>query len=302
MAMRVWRVMVAAATVLAWAGFALAGARADAPDATGWWWAGRPSPDVPALFKPVPEPPTGGLYVAGGPNGPSGISAVRHQLADGATVSTLTLHVVDAVGTPLVVACPTATAWEPAENGGWETRPSYVCDAGGSEGAYDAAAKTVTMDVSSMVDPTGVIDLVLVGGVDPQTTQPATFAVAFEPPGDDAFDVVPPFDFGPDDGGDGDFGDDPAPDFGVGELFDPILPQFPDLAGPVTTTTVAAAPEARGDVEAAPARTRPIARRIGTDGFAYPAVLALPLGLLLLGGYVMSTLSRPIRLAAGSRR
>ncbi|MBW3667828.1 MAG: hypothetical protein KY443_01330 [Actinobacteria bacterium] len=301
--MKAWRALGATAIAVAWAGGLLVPAHADAPGETGWWWAGRPSAAVPALLQPVPAPPEGGLYVAGGPNGPSGVSALRFRLPLGATASTLTVVVAEVAGTPVVDACPVITAWHAGANGGWDARPSYFCDINRVKGTYDAALKTITFDVSALVDSTGALDVALLGGLDPATRKPAAFSAAFEAPDERTLVVIPPEDETDDDDGDDDDGAvfEPPPQSGSGG-FPESWPSFSTPYGVVsvstTTTTVVPARQAT----AAPTRTRPIARGIGTDGFAYPAVLALPLGLLVLGSYLLSSMTRPIRVTVGARR
>src|SRR5690242_12659469 len=81
-------------------------ARAVAPTQTGWWWSGHLS-QLP-VNPPPPDVAKGGLYVAGGLTGASGVSALRFDLSDGASAPTLTLRIARSSGTVVLGACRTS--------------------------------------------------------------------------------------------------------------------------------------------------------------------------------------------------
>lgn len=160
-------------------------ARSAAPAQLGWWWAGHLS-QLPVSASP-PDVPKGGLYVAGGLSGASGVSALRFVLPDGASAPVLTLHVAKSSGTVVFGACRVAGPWKPAEGGAWDTRPKPACDKGAVAGAITAEGgrAVARMPLTSLVDGR-VLDVVLVPGKDPATGVDATFDISFEPPGANA--------------------------------------------------------------------------------------------------------------------
>src|SRR5688572_15513867 len=100
------RALAAAVAAAVGGSFLALPAAAEKPDALGWWWVGRPSAMLPAVFSPTPEPPDGGLYVAGGPGGPTGVAALRFEIDPDARDAMLTLTIDDVDGTPIINACP----------------------------------------------------------------------------------------------------------------------------------------------------------------------------------------------------
>jgi hypothetical protein len=158
---------------------------ADAPMQRGWWWSGNIS-QLP-VAPPPPDVPDGGLYVAGGLAGASGVSALRFALPAGAAAPTLTLQVASSSGTLVLGACRSSTPWDPAEGGAWDARPVPDCEQGAvaAEIVGEGADATATFALAPLVDGE-VLDIVLVPGKDPATGTDATFDARFEAPGTDA--------------------------------------------------------------------------------------------------------------------
>lgn len=199
----------AAACFLAIAGAPLflqnAGGAAE-PSRQGWWWQANPGQGAPAPPAP-PDVPTDGLYVQGGPSGPSAIAAVLFQLGDGEKPKSLTLHLVQpqaAVqssspapipGTdpssapasspappPALQACPIQSGSFNADQGGpMSDAPTADC-ATPMPAQVDAAAGTATFDLSSLVAASDTVALAIL---------PAgpTDRAAIQHPGADAFAV-----------------------------------------------------------------------------------------------------------------
>lgn len=290
-----WRRLLGAAGIVA-LGFVLAAPPATAvePTAVGWWWAGRPSGTLPGLLSPAPDPPKGGLYVAGGPSGPTGISALRFQTDPDATAVTLTLRIAETQGIPAIDACVAAAGWEPAENGSWDQRPEDTCDTNTVTGSLDPDGTELSFAVSSL-EENGVIDIVLVPGDDPATDSPAIFSVAFEPPGDDALTVTEPIATGTS-----------SPDTAATETAPPARRAEPTPTPTPTpalplTRPVPPAPAATATNESETTRTDVASSQpttasgfIDSDDFAYPAVLFLPLALLVASSYVGWALTRSV--------
>lgn len=266
-------------------GMAIGVAAADAaePAATGWWWAGRPSAMIPAPLSPVPPVPEGGLYVAGDPTGPTGISALRFELAPDASATTLTLTIAETAGTPIIQACAVTEAWEPAENGGWEQRPEPDCEALSIAGTVNTDTTEVAFPLLELQDHGGVLDLVLMPGLDPGTQRSATFSVAFEPPGVDALVQS--------ERADTDTSGPPLTSVPPGDWTFQESPPF-IVRGPLPAPSPRF--EAPAESETAAPRSQLASAFPGTEDFAYPAVLALPLVLLAGGSYLAWTLTRPV--------
>ena len=152
---------------------ALAGtAHAAAPDAHGYWWrlplgAASPAPD-------------GGLWVAADPTGPQAVSALRFRAPEGEEPASLVLDVDGSDGmTPAIVACPAASAWEPADGAGaWDDAPEADCEAGQADGVPDEEAGTWTFPLGALAVDRAV-DVVLV-----PAEGSGTFSVTFAPPDD----------------------------------------------------------------------------------------------------------------------
>ena len=237
-------------------------ALAEAPIAHGWWWRAQPG-----VLVPVPAPPQappGGLYVEGAPDGPSAVSALRFRVPEGSTGVALTLKVAQEQGgdTAIILACPAASEWVPAQAGPWEARPEAQCEGQGVLGqrAADGATWTFSLALSPF---TGVKDFVLLPGQDdtrPAGVNGSVFSVAFQPP--DASTLVTR---SADSGG----GGQPPP-------FDPPVYSPPDSYGGTMPPFTPAAPGAPAQVPAGPDVAPPvdpsvIAPRVTPRGPAAPS-------------------------------
>ena len=169
---------------------------AAAPEATGWWWAAKPGGPTPPIQPPSPPVvPAGGMYVASEPTDPVGLSAVRLTIPDNAAVGDLVLKVDSMVGTAVVQACTTTTAWSPEEGGRLDAAPVPDCATGLAYGGLEADNTAMRFPVGGLVR-NGVLNLVLM----PQTTTtvasqavpPHTtpFQVVFEKPDDQAISMT----------------------------------------------------------------------------------------------------------------
>lgn len=291
-----WRRALVAATVatMGVGAIILPAGAVEAPAALGWWWAGRPSGMFPALYSP--EVPESGLYVAGGVAGPSGISAVRYELDPDTNPDTLTLTIADVTGTIAIDACPAADGWEPAENGGWDQRPAPDCDAATITGAVDEDETQVSFTLSSLRADDGVIDVVLVPGVDSESQDRAGFEVTFEAPDANALAVTdtgssstPP-------------AAETAPAAPTVATTPPAPGSFAAPAAPAPDTPVEGGTPAESEIaiDAPPRASGPrlTTGLVDSEGFAYPAVLAMPLVLLVAASYVGWALTRPLAVIA----
>lgn len=97
--------------------------------ASGWWWRGS---RAGVIVRP-PVVPDGGLWVAQEISDALAVSALRGS----ATVTHITLRVLDVSGSVAVRACPAATTWEPVQGGLWEDRPTAWCGDGQVLGVLD---------------------------------------------------------------------------------------------------------------------------------------------------------------------
>jgi hypothetical protein len=209
---------------------------ADAPTAIGWWYSGNV--DGLPVQAPPPDVPDGGLYVAGGLNGASGVSALRFTLPDGAGSPVLTLEVASSSGTPVVGACPATTAWEPAAGGPFTDRPTPDCERVAVGGELSADGTTLTIDLAPLVDG-GAIDVVVLPGEDPTTGAGAVFELALQPPGDAALTYSQPASGGP-------VPTTPPATARPASPTTSVLPSAPPVAPPTPTpTTVPTAAAAR---------------------------------------------------------
>jgi hypothetical protein len=286
---RLGRRLTCAALLATGMGLAAASPAAAAePTELGWWWLGRPAAVMPALFAPVTEVPDGGLYVAVGSGGPTAISALRYAIDADAT--TLTLVIASVTGTVAIDACPAATPWVPAENGGWDQRPQPDCGALSVSGTVDEAKRRVTFPVSSF-QRSGILEVVLVPGASPDGGDPAAFEVAFEPPDADSLETTT--------------ADAESTDVASG----PIGPTAPDAPGFSPSLDFTTPTPAATTAPAAPASgVRPVPRTALTAGFLddgrfdYPALLGLPLILLCAASYLGWAFTQPIAMGARARR
>lgn len=155
--------VVFVALLLAALSLGAADAGGGAPEALGYWWR---SP-VLAADQSVPE---GGLVVAGQPEGPLAVSALRFELDDPdaraasihLTVDTDTRDLV--VEEPLLYACPVEQDWEPAAGGDWADVPGEHCSPGSAaEGEIGEDGEYVFV-VSSFIQA-GEIDVMITPGL-----------------------------------------------------------------------------------------------------------------------------------------
>jgi len=129
-------------------------------DKLGWWHEKNVATDTPAAVVTVPAPPgvPAGTLAVGALNGePDKVAAIGivPEAALGDTVSSFTLTVKEAeppagnVNTEAasITACPITGFWVPAENGTWDTRPTYDCDLASAPGVRDAEG-TWTFDLA----------------------------------------------------------------------------------------------------------------------------------------------------------
>jgi hypothetical protein len=269
---------LASSAVLVWQAPA---ARAEAPEATGWWWRGSAPPTpIPQLSGPVqqgsprPQVPPGGLYVSGEgtnvrPPHPSipapegehfefGVSGVRLTVGDDAIVNDIVLEVDKdqagqnkVQGTPVIRACVAQYFWTPEEGGRMETAPPADCALGMSFG--DLVDTTVRIPAQQLVRD-GVLNIVL------EPASQSAFQVVFKKPGPQSITVTR-FESGG--GGGGEPPPNPIPtenftfdvpgaDLGTGS-FDPGL-SVGSLPTPLAAPAAVAAPPPSG-----PSRTVPVA-------------------------------------------
>lgn len=176
----------------------------------GWWNKAQQSP---AGGSPTPAPPgapSDGIFVLYGPSGtppaaavtgplgavppppdpadvrplgPEAFGAVRFAVPLGVE-ATLTLRYTPTTTTQPgsvnpdvgdLFACPVESAWDPVQNGRYDSAPKYACG-NGVQGVI--AGDTVTFALPAALDVDGVFDVALV----PMGTRP--YRVAFQPPSD----------------------------------------------------------------------------------------------------------------------
>ena len=166
-----------------------AGSSADSPTATGWWWAGNIE-GLP-VQAPPPNVPEGGLYVAGGLSGASGVSALRFTVPDGASAPVLALRFASTSGAPVLGICPATTAWVPAAGGPWGARPTPDCDRASAPGELDASGEVVRFALDALVSA-GAVDVVVLPGKDPATGIDATFEATFDRPATGSLTYIAP--------------------------------------------------------------------------------------------------------------
>lgn len=216
---------------------------AEAPVAHGWWWRAQPG-----VLVPVPAPlqaPPGGLYVEGAPDGPSAVSALRFRVPEGSAGVALVLKVAQEQGGDgaIILACPAASEWVPAQAGPWEARPEAQCEGQGVLGqrAPDGATWTFSLALTPF---TGVKDFVLLPGRDdtrPEGVNGSVFSVAFQPP-DAGTLVIQPADSG---------GTQPPP-------FEPPVYSPPDSYGGTMPPFTPGSPGAPAEAPAGPDVALPV--------------------------------------------
>jgi len=181
---RVRAVLLAAATV---ATVVLAASPVGAATLTdhGWWWRGQSG-----LLMELPPPPTvpaDGLSVARAPDDDVAWSAIRFQLEDSETAPSLVLTVANELGGQVAAidACLPTFMWRGGQAQRWDTRPQALCEDGAVAGTRSEEGATWTWDLATLTRDDGLVDVVLVPGVDAQA-----FQVDFEPPTGDALQTT----------------------------------------------------------------------------------------------------------------
>lgn len=187
--MRRLRAVSGAALLVGGALLGLTPSPADATSLTqaGWWWRVNDG-TLPAALPAPPTVPEGGLMVAGAPDGATAIAALHFELEEGEGAPVLTLQVAengDQGGEQAVLAaCLTGSAWQPEQAGSWLNKPFPACDQASVTGVRADDGTTWTFAVAPLLSD-GIVDLILVPGVDPQLPAGAngsTFQVVFEAP------------------------------------------------------------------------------------------------------------------------
>lgn len=269
------RLLVATTVTVVFASMAVPSA-AEAPEATGWWSRTRIGPVAP-VDTPSTVPP-GGLYVAGEPTGPVGVSALRLTVGDG-VVTDVVLEVDSTQGTPAVVACITPVVWTPEEGGPLSSAPPEDCESGSAEGTADEGI--VRIPAGALVRE-GMLNVVLL------PSSGAVFQTAFKAPGPETVTVsypdanssseFPTFEPGPafESGPDTTFDPGPGAFFGDAGFSPP-----PPVAAPAEPGQVASGPSVPF-VDASRRPAPPVARDPGNRPQFIAALILLDLGLLYL--------------------
>jgi hypothetical protein len=197
--------LAAAAVLLAVLGTGTPAAGAG-PDETGWWSRTSIGPLLPVGLPT--GVPAGGLFVAGDPDGRSGVSALRFSLAEGELATTLSLAVESTVGVPAVLVCRTAIGWSGQQGGQLSQAPRDACEEGAVEATLSEDRTTLLADVGGLGEP-GRLDVLLV------PAEPSAFRLVLAPPGEDTLATSPaPVEPGPLPDGSA-----PAADGGFGDGF-----------------------------------------------------------------------------------
>lgn len=253
-------------------------ARAQAPDAVGWWSSTHRAA-LPVVPPPPPDVAAGDLLLQGGdvqrnvPDtapAPTAYAALRYAVPDGATVTGLTLQVATGGQATDVRAYATTAAWQPVENGVIESAPAPDLS------RYAVATLTGTTltftDIGKLTTDGGVLSVVLVPGVSDRLVihHPTASALTVEEPSAAAPDVPPP-------------PVDPvvpvttpAPPVAVGNL-PPLAPVPPST--PVFAPSAAPAPQAAAEPVAHPVDA--VTRRLVADDARTRWMLGVE-GLLVL--------------------
>lgn len=169
---------VAAALCVAAIPFVLtASADADAAGAFGWWYQLNDS-SLPVAPPPPPGAPSGGIYVQGTLAGPSAYGAVRFS-SPGTTAGVATLAVESSNGAVEVAMCPTSSAWQAADGGPWQARPTFDCSTSKALGVLAADGKSITFQLTDAFGQAGEYDLAIV----PDPTAQTVFSLSLTAPG-----------------------------------------------------------------------------------------------------------------------
>jgi hypothetical protein len=191
--------------LLLWALLPAIPASAEAPAAQGWWSALNLA-GLPALPAP-PDVTDGDLLVQGGdlvdelplalrdPNrqpAPLAVTALRFVVDPASTVTSLDLVVKGPAVANDVRAFSAAEAWKPASNGPAAEAPD-VGLADVSQGLLSGDGKTLSFpDISRLVRPGGVLDVVLIAGIADRVVIAKPTAAALSVTDDDSLPELPP--------------------------------------------------------------------------------------------------------------
>lgn len=272
-------------------------------DKVGWWNRSNmriDNPTGPITVPPPPGIPEDRLVVGAAGGDPASMSAIGFlpEADKGAVVTSFTLTISESDdpanqgGDGAVIgACPIVSFWAGGENGAWDTRPEWDCEAALAEGTRDDGTwtfdltpiATVWLDPLEAIAPDG---FVLIEGSDPPDSFQVVFdpstvelALEFEPAPDTAEDpfVIPdaPTDTS------GPTGNFSAPiSSGNSSTFggSPSV----DVETPTTTAPAAPQPEPPSDEQALP--TQPAANESNEGVFFGNLPGGLPLLLLAVGG------------------
>ncbi len=257
-------------------------AGADSASAFGWWYQLN---DSALLVAPPPPPgaPSGGIYVQGTLAGPTAYGAVRFS-SPGTTAGVVKLAIESTTGAVEVALCPTTSAWQAADGGVWQQRPSFDCSTSKALGVISADGTSVTFQLTDAFATTGEYDLAIV----PDPTAQTVFSLSLTAPGPDFFTAtattpptVPPVTAPPPIAG--------GFDAGVGST---LGQTFPDLGGttdagnfldePTTSAPPTTAASGTGTGRTAP-RPLPVQPVSHTDSSAQRVAAGMALALLASG-------------------
>lgn len=187
---------------------------------TAGWWARLATADPAGQLPvglPVPGPttpdtipagstaPPGQLLVEGAPDGATAIAAIRWELEPGESSPSLVLPVAPGSSVnpqSIVLACRTATPWTKPESaaGSWDDKP-LVDGSRCVNGVLADDLSTIAFGIQPLVSG-NTLDIVLTPGEDavldvppgvpepPADVDGSLFRLLFDPPGDDALQVV----------------------------------------------------------------------------------------------------------------
>lgn len=165
-------------------------------ESDGWWWRAQVG-----LLVELPPPsyvPEDGLYVAGAPDGPAAVAAVRFRLDEDELDPLLTLVVAEDRGgeaAPLQ-ACINTDAWSPRRAGVWDDRPPHDCEEGSVDGVRADDGGTWTFALGDMVRGERV-DVTILAGQLADGQGWAAFELAFEPIDHTSLTATPTFEAEP---------------------------------------------------------------------------------------------------------
>jgi hypothetical protein len=271
-------------------GLTVSPAHAITPQKVGWWF--QPLTGPLALPLPVPVVPDGGLFVQqGATTDPIAFGAVRYTVPDGSSSAlTLTAAPGSVALAASMQACKTTTTWEatPGGPGSWDSHPSFGNPCAPGLVAADGSAVAFNLNASFVTS--GALDVAIV-----PLSSATPFAVAFEPPADDALQSA---------------GGKPSSSPPLPTTTTVVSPGGASVSGgsgsaaaPVRTSTGAAAPAAA--TPAASARSAVADNVLNVVGLGDPdrGARAAALGgasLIVVGWWLLSTQAVPLpRLLGG---